>query len=473
VFAQSAVHHDFGSRWTRSFWFGGEPQAKVNLDQGVAYLASTGIIPNYDPSNAVPASAIDNLWTRWQGQPKGLYDAGFWTTYMPTTGMRDDIGPMPGFVERWLSSGDWRLREIALKSADLAGAWRMHFREHDSLLWFDREGHAAAPGHPLSVNAHPQLWFPNNNGAYEGAVGSSNNQNGGLNWVSDGAHQPEPFAIPYLLSGDSYYLESLQLWAATQALSYAPGAYGRGAPGFAGITDQVRGNAWAFRTRSLAAALSADGTPEKLYFHQIVDDALAYWVGQRNVNDARLANHPNRIWGAANYPVDWSPLRFWSKDTGSRSSAFWQEAFFAMELGIARDLGIQVTPLLSEYQKVITGLPNATGVDARLLALYYAYNQDSSPNYTWYQSWSEFAAKNLAEQPAAVNSAINSFEMLGDPFYPVAVAAAGATLTSFQGGLVSWYWLKSKVHDKLDMSGEYRSWKLLPRAENPPAPPVP
>jgi hypothetical protein len=472
VLNQLAVRHDFGARWTRSFWFGGEPEAKVNVDHGVAYLASTGIIPNYDPANTVPASVIDGFWARWQGVSRGLFEPGMWTTYMPTTGMRDDIGPMPGFVERWLSSGDWRMREIALTSADLAGAWRLHFREHDGNLRFDREGQVAAPGMPMSINAHPQLWFPNNNGAYEGAIGSSYNQSGGFNWTSDGAHQPEPFAVPYLLTGDGYYLESLQLWAATHALSYAPGAYGRGAAGYAGITDQVRGNAWAFRSRSLAAALSADGTPQKRYFHQIVDDALAYWVGQRNVDDARLASHPNRVWGAANYPADWSPLRFWYKDS-SRTSAFWQEAFFVMQLGIARDLGMPVTPLLAEYQKVITGLPNAAGVDSRLLGLYYAFNQDPAPTYTWHQTWAEFAAKNVAEQSTAVDNAVKSFEMQGDPFYPVAVTAAGSTLTSFDGGLVAWHWLKGKVHDKLDMSGDYRRWKLLPRADTPPAPPVP
>ena len=473
AFSQNAVKHDFGARWTRTHWFGGEPEAKVNVDHGVAYLASTGIIPNYDPANAVAPAAIDQLWSRWQSASKNIFDRGLWTSYMPTTGMRDDIGPMPGFVERWLSSGDWRTREIALRSADLAGAWRLHFREHDQALKFDREGQVAAPGFPMSINAHPQLWFPNNNGGYEGAIGSSYNQAGGNNWVADGAHQPEPFAVPYLLTGDGYYLESLQLWAATHAFSYAPGAYGRGAAGFAGITDQVRGNAWAFRSRALAAALSSDGTPEKKYFYQVVDDALAYWVGQRNVNDARLANHPNRIWAAANYPADWSPLRFWYKDTGSRTAAFWQEAFFVMQLGVARDLGLQVTPLLAEYQKVITGLPNAAGVDARLLGLYYAFNQGPSPAFTWYQTWAEFASMNLGEQAAAVDSAIKSFEAQGDPFYPVAVTAAASTLTSFDGGLVAWYWLKGKVHDKIDMSGEYRRWKLLPRADVPPAPPVP
>lgn len=473
VLTQTSVRHDFGARWTRSFWFGGEPEARVNVEHGVAYLASTGIIPNYDPSNAVPPSAIDGLWSRWGAQPKGLFEPGLWFAYMPTTGMRDDIGPMPGFIERWLSSGDWRMREISLRSADLAGAWRLHFREHDPNLRFDREGQVPAPGRPISINAHPTLWFPNNNGIFEGAIGSSYNQTGGFNWTADGAHQPDPFGVPYLLSGDHHYLGSLQMWAATQALAYAPGAYGRGAAGYAGITDQVRGNGWVFRNRALAAALSSDGTPEKRYFYQLLDDALAYWVGQRGINDPRLADHPNRIWGAANYPADWSPLRFWYKDTSSRQSAFWQESFFVMQLGIARDLGVKVDPLLAEYQKVITGLPNSPGLDARMLAIYYSYTQDTAPTYTNYQTWAEFAAKNLAEQPAAVDAAIQSFEMKSDPFYPVAVTAAASTLTSYDGGLVSWYWLKGKVHDKLDMTGEYRRWKLLPRAETPPAPPVP
>jgi hypothetical protein len=474
VYSQTGVIHNFGSRWTQEFWVGGTPEAQVNIDNNVAYLAATGMIPNYDPGNTVPESYMASYFANWQKKlPLQIFSPGLWFSYMPTTGLRDDIGPMPEWVEMWLSSGDWRMRQIALTSADLAGGWRLNFRENDATASFDRASTTSAAGLPISLNVHPTLWFPDNNGAFAGAIGGSYNLPNSVNWVADGAHQPEPFGIAYLLTGDYYYLESMQLWAAAQAMSYAPGAYGRGASGYGGITDQVRGCAWAFRSRAFAAALSTDGSPMKRYLYQIVDDALAYWSGQRGVADSRLATHPNYVWAAANAPIDWSPLRFWAKDTSSQSSAFWQESYLVMELGIARDMGFQSGTLLSEYSKVLTGLPNTTDVDPSLLGEYYTYTMGAGPDYAWFSTWEQLASQNQQLQPTALTSAISAFDGQGDPSYPIEVNAAASTITSYDGGLVTWYWLANRVQNVVNLSTQDRRWKLIPRATTPTAPPVP
>jgi hypothetical protein len=472
VHAQANVPHAFGSRWTRSFWINGAPPEQVNVDHNLAYLAATGVVPNFDPANTVPAALLNTVWSQWQAAPKGLYDRGLWTRYMPQTGMREDIGLMPAWAEMWLSSGDWRMRQVTLGQADLAGAWPMQFREHDTKLRFDRAATVAAPGHPISLNAHPTLWFPTNGGIYAGAISASPIP-GVEPWVSDGAHQPEPFGLAYLLTGDTFYLESLQLWSAAQAISRPPGRWGRGADGMGGITDQVRGQAWMLRSRALAAALSADGSPQKRYFHELMDDALAFWIGQRGIDDPAFANHPNRAWAAANAKLDWSPLRFWERDTSLRKSGPWQESFLLSALGVVRDQGFPTDAILREYSKVLTGQFTTPGHDPRLLGTDYVFTMGPAPGYAWYGTWSELSAKNLAEQPARVALGISNFELTGDPLYAVLPTTAAATLTGYDGGLASWSWLKAKVHDRLDMSGQYRRWKLLPRAAVPAAPPRP
>ncbi|KAF0979386.1 hypothetical protein FDP41_001729 [Naegleria fowleri] len=260
VYSQNNVQHLFGARWTRIFWFGGQdPEPRVNFNYNLDYLSATFFIPNYPRNNTQKESQIQNYYYYWTQKPKGVMEAGYWTPYMPTTGMRDDIGIMPEFVHAWLTLGDWRYREISLVSADLAGGWKCHFREVDPQLYFDRNQTVPAIGKPISLNAHPSLWFPDNAGKYYGALNVPQLPNA-KNWVFDGAHQPDPFSIPYILTGDSYYLESLQLWAASGVMRLNNGQYGRGMTGYGGINDQVRGQAWTFRTRCFAALLSPDNS---------------------------------------------------------------------------------------------------------------------------------------------------------------------------------------------------------------------
>lgn len=462
VYSKAGVTHWFGSRWSKVFWIGGTPEQKVNVDSDLAHLAATKFIPNYDPTNIPAASYMDYQWTYWQTRPQDLYDEGYWTRYMPTTGGRGEIGPMPALTEIWLSTGDWRMREIALKSADLAGAWPLHFREHNAAAFFDRAHTVSAAGKPLSLVVHPELWFPTNNGVYENMIPGAQRD---VNWVADGAHQPDPFSVPYLLTGDSYYLESMQLWAATQTFAYGPGIYGRGKSGYGAIQDQVRGNGWVLRNRALTSALSPDGSPEKLYFAQLMDDAIAFWEGERGLADPNYDNHPNRIWAAANYPMDWSPLRFWArKDIYFRRESFWMDWYFMTGLGIARDLGFGVDPLFKEYSKLLTAQFNTPGYDPRYSGIYQTIYITASPEDAWLTSWLQVAAVNDAEQPTASVGAIQSYELAGDPGLCIPAATAASMTTSYPGGSTTWTWLKAKVYDRMDMTGEYRRWKILPRA---------
>ena len=468
VYSKTGITHWFGSRWSKIFWIGGAPEPQVDVDSDLAHLAATKLIPNFDPTNIPAPSYVDYQWSYWQTKPQDLYDAGNWTRYMPTTGGRGDIGPMPSWVELWLFTGDWRMKEIALKNADLAGAWAMNFREHDATKYFDRASTVPAAGKPMSLNVRPTLWFPTNNGVYENMIPGAQRDS---NWVADGAHQPDPFSVPYLLTGDSYYLESLQLWAATQAFEYAPGPYGRGKSGYGGIQDQIRGNGWVLRNRALASVLSPDGSPEKLYFSQLVDDAIAFWEGERGLADPNYDNHPNRIWAATNYPMIWSPLRFWwRKDTDFRRESLWMDWYFMTGLGIARDLGFGMDTLFSEYSKLLTAQFNTPGYDPRYSGMYQTVYITDAPENAWLTSWPQVAAVNDAVQPTASGYAIASYELSGDPAYAITAATAAAMTVPYSGGDTAWTWLKAKVHDRMNLNTDERRWKILPRpAVTPPS----
>src|SRR5690606_38118052 len=81
----------------------------------------------------------------------------------------------------------------------------------------------------------------------------------GNGWVPDNAHQPQPFFIPYLLTGEHFYQEQMQFWAGFSLLDNAFGLYGNYCysrnvtPDYLGIAGQVRGTAWALRMAAEAA----------------------------------------------------------------------------------------------------------------------------------------------------------------------------------------------------------------------------
>jgi hypothetical protein len=470
AYSKTGVTHYFGTRWTKTVWLGGAPEPQVDVQTDLAHLASTGFVPNYDPANTPPAGELAYQWSYWQTKARDLYDYGHWTPYMPSTGGRGDIGPVPAWMELWLSTGDWRAREIALAHADLAGAWPFHFREHDATKFWDRDNTVLAPGRPFSLNVHPTLWFPDNNGNYAGMIPGAQRHG---SWVTDGAHQPDPFSVPYLLTGDAFYLESMQLWTGAQSVAYAPGLYGRGLPGYGGIQDQVRGNAWVIRNRVLAAQLSPDGSPERRYFNQLLDDAVALWLGQRGVADPYFDNHPNRIWAATNYAFTWSPLRFWQQlDPYNHEASPWMDWYFMAELGFVRDLGAPTDSLLAEYGKLFIAQFNTPGYDPRYVAAYRHFYCDNTN--TWFSTWTDLLAFNLVNNTANMSGAIANFEGTGDAAFAIQAATAGAFLTKYPGGDTAWAWLKPRVYDAMSTqlaTYDRRRWKILPHttASLPPA----
>ncbi len=137
--------------WSKSFWLGGTPNPQVNIDNNLAYLESTRFIPNYDPAISVPASAVAAEYGYWTSLPHDLYDGawdnGLWQSGMRAPGARPEIAPYPQWSVMWLYTGDWRMRQMALGLADLAGAFPGNLREGVAAKRLSRADPAgSAPG---------------------------------------------------------------------------------------------------------------------------------------------------------------------------------------------------------------------------------------------------------------------------------------------------------------------------------------
>ncbi len=464
VYTKAGYVHKAATRWTKVFWLGGAPDERNNVDSNLAYLVQTCFVPMYDTTLAIPESEISGDYSRWLGTARDIQDAGWWTRYMPTTGGRHDIGHMPRWSTQWLYTGDYRSKQIAFGHADLAGNWPMNVREGDPAKLYDRAQTIPAIGKPVSICAGPDLWIFDSRDATDPdwiAIQGTRLETPGGAWSPDNAHQPDPFAVQYMLTGDHWYLEQMQMWAACDALSAWPTT--RGPAGYAGLSDQIRANAWVFRNRVNAAFLSPDNTAEKDYFVMLVDDIIAHWDGWHGVPGAFMQSH---LWKWAKDKVgvpyglgSVSPLHFFGWQTDTRwyytmgvvdgGSLPWQEYFLMMELGIAREKGFATGALAAWHGQML--IEQFKDPD------YYVYHLADyilpvrlTTTGTWVTSWAEARQAQIAEghDDAEALAAFNGGIHDTVHGYSLIASAAAAQVATLAGGdPIAWDFLKANVRD--------------------------
>ena len=297
------------SAWTKVFWLGGTPEPRVNIDYNLGYLTSTRFIANYDPGVTIPESTIASTYGFYTtAAHDDVFDSDIYTTQMSSVGGREELGPYPAWNITWLYTGDWRMRQMSLGLADLAAAWPMNLRETASgkrLSRYDPAGSSTGLGHTASITDRQGVSNPTQYLLFYNPVPSSQQLtlvgpiDGNPPWAYSGAHEPSPFYIPYLLTGDPWYLEELYNWAGFAAFSGNGTAtvynFGRGPTGAeGGISDETRGLGWVLRSRAETAFIAPDADPEKAYFTYLVNDALARWEGVAITLPARPIRPPRR-----------------------------------------------------------------------------------------------------------------------------------------------------------------------------------
>jgi hypothetical protein len=411
--------------WSRSFWLGGTPNPQVNIDNNLAYLESTRFIPNYDPSISVPASAVAAQYARWTGLPHDIYDGawnrGLWQSGMPVSGARAELAPYPEWSVLWLYTGDWRMRQVALGLADLAGAFPGNLREGVAgkrLSRADAVGSSTGLGHTMSLTDRASLVssllrysstctgvgapFQHCKGDDAVAiVGPYKNQP----WSFDGSHQPSPFYPQYILTGDPWYLNEMYLWAGFSAALYngadTDSASGRGPTGAeGGINDALRGAAWVLRNRAETAFAAPDADPEKAYFTYLTNDALARWEGSFGISGTAYDGQAVKLWGAKTGVLNSTnggplsgklpPLGNWEsagnpngKDAtivnNEKSQVFrpgavgtftapWNHWYLHYALGRAEELGFAVDPIRKMTDQYVITMINDSGYPDLLAA---------------------------------------------------------------------------------------------------------
>lgn len=515
VYSKTGVTHWAMTRWSKQFWMGGAPPA-VAIDHNLAYLESTRAVFNYDPSISINETAIANRYAAWTAAPKDLYDTGTWDKAMGSGGAHAWIGPVAEWNVFWLYTGDPRMKEWALGQTDLAGAWPIHIREGKAgkrLLASDAAG--AGVGHVLSIKDRPSLWLVLGTGdplgySYINAadkitpVGS---YTGGTfdygKWSPDAMHHPDTWSVPYLLTGDFWYLEELWFsvgWvAATECGPCTTASYGRGPTGGeGGIGEQIRAGAWAVRNRAAAGFLTPDGLPEKTYSETLLNDFIAIEEGARNLSGSPFAQtgNPQKAnwdWGRAyraqeNGAFAYPTLRQWKRGSASfaqgdygicadhpagytctpattlEAVSLFEQDYLTVALGRAKELGYPADRLLTWLAPSYVGQLTDSGYNPYLIANGRIPTTRVSDGQ-YFPSWADLKSGYTADWQSK-----SSFDLANTDGFDAYALAAASMVANETGGAAAWSFISGKMLAGNASFKDNPKWALTPRGAAVPQP---
>ena len=376
VFRQPELVHYHHARWRKLAWTGGAPAIHVRHD--TAQLLASRALPNYDASVRIDDSALTAMHKAWSGPKTEPMGVGAALPAMPTTGGRPDIGLLPGWAVMYLLGMDPRARDITFGTADLAGSWSMHYRDRRTDL------PVSLVDYPyLSTLGGPSVKFnpvAKRSEAFPDCVRPEACRTPNLH---DTSHQPGFAYLPYLLTGDHYYLEELQFWAMYNVFASNPPYrfYGKGVLKW----DQVRGQAWSLRTLAQAAYITPDKHPLKPHFLSLLDHNLD-WYNTEYTNNPRAPEQGFLTFG---YAIVYER---------GRGIAPWQDDFFTSAVGHAAELGFGKAKTLLAWKARFPARRMVGEGSCWVAASSYAWMVRDKPDGPFYPTIGEMVRASLPEQ---------------------------------------------------------------------------
>ena len=379
--ADRGLGHFAHARWRKVFWWGEKPaETHVRYDPG--YLVSTGLIPPYDTKFVISQEAVDKGVRRWRNSPRDILENGIIMAYFPTTGGREDLGPYPTWTTRYLLSGGKETWRVVLGTGDLAGSFGVHMRDRKD-------------GRVFSIDEHPGFSL-NRRGTYEKIPPRDASDRPYIleatsPYSVDNAHQPSLAFVPYLLTGDYYYLEEMYFWA-NWCMLIQNAAYRQKGEGLLS-PDQTRGEAWALRQLVDAAKIAPDDHPEKDYFDNKVKNNLRYYCEFVKGPDATPLG---------TYTAGSSDAYVRGRSQEERQKwltlAPWQQNFLVWSLDHAYRAGYEEAAAPRDYfaGMEVGVLTHAADFDPQYGASYFlVVGEKIDGERRWYRTWKELFEKSF------------------------------------------------------------------------------
>jgi hypothetical protein len=363
AYSKADVTHLVQARWRKVFWWGGDaPQITPIVNS--KYLIATRAVPNYDQSITI-APGVLTAYAATFSTPSSTdpMKIGLAVPYMPMTGAHEDIGILPSWAANYLLSMDKRALGANLRTGDLSGSFSAHYRDKitdrpvslKNFPYMTIAGRSTDTGNPVTGKME----------AFPGCGGDC-----ATPYTHDIPHQPSLAYLPYLVTGDFYYLEELQFWAMYDVFASNPN-YREREKGLL-IPEQIRGQAWGLRTLAQATYITPDTDELKGDFTTLLNNNLD-WYNQT------YSNNPNA--NKLNVIINGFAIGY----NNNTALAPWQDDFFTSAVGHTVDLGFtKANALLAWKSKFAIGRMTAPGVcwiDAAVYDLKVRDNE-TSPLYT-------------------------------------------------------------------------------------------
>lgn len=526
-YTQPATTHYAFQRWRKTFWDGEEP-GDVETDLNIEYMVYSRALPMFDVAKSVNSTDLASEISFLRGTTLApLTGNGPYAKYFPTTGGRAEIGMFPRWFVRLLLSGfDYELWDEVMQVGDISGHIPIHYRESQSgtrYFWdADNDGTTVSDtddnltgngafGEVLSLDANPT------NGVYNKIAnepGTTNSSSHG--WTADTAHQSSFAYIPYLLTGDPYYLEELQFWSAWNFYggnhATSGGSYARHKNWvIMSPARQERGTAWEFRNLVHAAWLTPDESSQKDYLRTKIDNTIAAYEAVTEVKNGLLFqkitnapdNDPCPASGGTNdgktYESYSGTSSLWSRKTpychgeeeyrtnranplGMPSTAVaaattgfyypatpYEDYVLMMVLGHAKELGFPTDGWLKAGAKLLLNMGGNDILNVYNVDSYRRPARDADNNF--FTTWTEF----YADYPESYTSK-SAFTGAGDVShgYIFMYLAALGYLTDMADGailgseLYDWFSNETNIPNirTYEQDGAYDyKWALVPRLE--------
>jgi hypothetical protein len=284
VYSKASFTHNDSSRWRKVFWLGSEPP-EVEVHYDLDYWISTGLIFPYDTTVEPSESDIATHYTKWGEENTDLMGNGLLAEYFPSTGGRPEIGLLPKWCALYLLSMDNRMKEMVLGHGELAGGIPAHYKEDNATRSFY--------GQTINIDDYDYAIT----GASENLpapIGTTDS-----NWSVDRSHQGSFAYLPYLITGEKFFIDEAYYWAGTDLAwdSYRRTGTGNNqslasliGDGFGTVSngiiyDQMRAVAWGLRNISDAAVIAPHDSDEQNYFEEKAENNIQWlYLGNTGSN---------------------------------------------------------------------------------------------------------------------------------------------------------------------------------------------
>jgi hypothetical protein len=251
------------------------------------------VVPDFQPfqqSEAVPRylTTVVDVPYDTSGPQWDIMGFGNMEPSMVQGGGREDIAPFPWWQARYIARRSTASQRATMLNGNNSGSWSLHVATPDGLsiirvtdagknnYWFDPAHRYGSDG--PAAPARGDGWI---RGVRMGDATWSD-----YDAKVDSEHVPNLTYLPYLVTGDRYYLDQTKFWAAWGIMQAGPvdplypepvfspnfNRSRKGAQGLMWVLGLGREYGWPLRNAVLAAVATPDSDPDKAYFKTIVQN---------------------------------------------------------------------------------------------------------------------------------------------------------------------------------------------------------